>query len=208
MVYGPSNPSWVKHSSKASSPPGSRSWMWCFLGMVPKVNRSIIAPLLDPARGLLVALDALEQRPEVPRAEALVALALDDLVEERPGLPVAVEAGRVLHEDLEQVAVLLVAVDQDAQAPEVVGILVDAADPEHLQPLAELVVVAVRGVHELDGPGLPHALDRGDDRLDPQRQVLDALAAVVLDEDVDLRGAEVRAGRLVVGELHPRLGIP
>src|SRR5678815_1927222 len=208
MVYGPSNPSWVKHSSKASSPPGSRSWMWCFLGMVPKVNRSIIAPLLDPARGLLVALDALEQRAEVPRAEPLVTLALDDLVEEWPGVPVAVEAGRVLHEDLEQVAVLLVSVDQDAEPPEVVRALVDAADAEHLQPLAELVVVAVRGVHELDRAGPQHALDRGDDLLHTQGQVLDALAAVVLDEDVDLRGAEVRPGRLVVGELHARLRVP
>src|SRR5215472_12413780 len=111
MVYGPSKPSWVKHSSKASSPPGSRSWMWCFRGMVPKVSRSIIACSLDPARGLLVALDALEQRAEVPCAETLVALALNDLVEERSGLAFAVEAGGVLHEDLQKVAVLLVPVD-------------------------------------------------------------------------------------------------
>src|SRR5512138_1851844 len=120
MVYGPSNPSWVKHSSNASSPPGSRSWMWCFRGIVPKVSRSIIACSLDPAGGLLVSLDALEQRAEVPRAESLVTLALDDLVEEGAGLSLAVEARGVLHEDLEQVAVLLVAVDEDAQPPEVV----------------------------------------------------------------------------------------
>src|SRR5262249_61947315 len=82
--------------------------------------------LLDPARGLLVALDALEQRAEVPRAEALVTLALDDLVEEGPGLPLAVEARGVLHEDLEQVAVLLVLVDQDSQATKGVGVVVDA----------------------------------------------------------------------------------
>src|SRR5215470_6808094 len=106
MVYGPSKPSWVKHSSNASSPPGSRSWMWCFRGMVPNVSRSIIALLLDPARGLLVALDALEERTEVPCAESLVALALDDLVEEGAGLAFAIEARGVLHEDLEQVAVL------------------------------------------------------------------------------------------------------
>src|SRR5215813_1905921 len=205
MVYGPSKPSWVKHSSKASSPPGSRSWMWCFRGMVPKVSRSIIARLLDPAGGLLVALDALEQRAEVPRAEALVTLALNDLVEEGARLPLAVEVRGVLHEDLEQVAMLLVPVDQDAQPAEIVRVLVDVADAEHLEALAELIVVAVRGLHELDGAGLQHALDRGDDRLHSQGQVLDALALVVLDEDVDLRGLEVRTGRLVVGKLHPRL---
>src|SRR4051794_26813838 len=126
MVYGPSNPSWVKHSSKARAPPSSRSWMWCFLGTVPKTSRSIIALCsLDPARGLLVALDALEQGPEVPRAEALVALALDDLVEERTGRAVTIEARGVLHEDLQQVAVLLVPVDQDAQTAQIIGVLVD-----------------------------------------------------------------------------------
>src|SRR5262249_24793180 len=43
--------------------------------------------LLDSPRRLLVPLDALEQRAEVAGAEALVALALDDLVKERAGLP-------------------------------------------------------------------------------------------------------------------------
>src|SRR5215470_4493365 len=128
MVYGPSKPSWVKHSSKASSPPGSLSWMWCFRGTVPNVSRSIIACSLDPARGLLVALDALEQRAEVPRAESLVTLALDDLVEERAGVALRVEAGGVLHEDLQQVAVLLVSVDENAEAAQIVRVLVDPAD--------------------------------------------------------------------------------
>ena len=36
------------------------------------------------------------------------------------------------------------------------------------------------------------------------RQVLDTLAAVVLDEDVDLRGLEIGPGRLVVCEFHAR----
>src|SRR5262245_9129165 len=152
MVYGPSNPSWVKHSSKASSPPGSRSWMWCFRGTVPKVSRSIIALLLDPARGLLVALDTLEERTEVPCAESLVALALDDLVEEGTRLALPVEVRCVLHEDLEEIAVLLVAVDEDAEPAEVVGVLVDAADAEYLQPLPQLVVIDVTGVQGLDGP--------------------------------------------------------
>ena len=49
-------------------------------------------------RAHLVALDALEQRLEVALAEALVALALDDLEEDR--------ADRVLGEDLQQLALL------------------------------------------------------------------------------------------------------
>ena len=40
---------------------------------------------------------------KLPGAEALVALALDDLEEERPRLGVVVEAGRLLEEDLQQV---------------------------------------------------------------------------------------------------------
>src|SRR5690242_8965600 len=55
----------------------------------------------------LIALDALEQRLEVALAEPLVALALDDLEEDR--------ADRVLGEDLQQLALLGlgVGVDQD-----------------------------------------------------------------------------------------------
>ena len=48
-------------------------------------------------------LDRLEQRAEVPRAEPLIALALDDLEEERPGLAVVLAARRLLQEDLQQV---------------------------------------------------------------------------------------------------------
>ena len=76
----------------------------------------------------LLALDALEQRAEVAGAEPLVALALDDLVEERAGLGSLVEAGRLLEEDLQQVRVLVIAVDQDLELAQTSEVLVDLAD--------------------------------------------------------------------------------
>src|SRR6478672_8877836 len=71
----------------------------------------------------LVALDAFEQRLEVAFAETLVALALDDLEEDR--------ADRVLGEDLQQLALLGlgVGVDQDLvllQARHVLAVVGDA----------------------------------------------------------------------------------
>src|SRR5262249_10728200 len=64
-------------------------------------------PMLQHAAAHLVALDRLEQRLEIALAEAFVALALDDLEEDRPDA--------VLREDLEELALLgfLVGVDQD-----------------------------------------------------------------------------------------------
>src|SRR5690606_31673751 len=64
-------------------------------------------PPLQHAALHLVALDRLEQRLEVALAEAFVALALDDLEEDR--------AEGVLAEDLQQLALLglRVGVDQD-----------------------------------------------------------------------------------------------
>src|SRR3954462_9376811 len=111
--------------------------MWCFLGTFPKTSRS---STLRPPFRLLLPLDALEERPEVAAAEALVALALDDLEEERARLRLLVQRGGVLHEDLQQVAVLLVAVDEDLQLPQRLDGLVDALDLQPLQPVRELVV--------------------------------------------------------------------
>src|SRR5690606_41198788 len=70
----------------------------------------------DPAPHL-VALDALEQRLEVALAEAFVALALDDLEEDR--------ADRVLGEDLQQLALLGlgIRVDQDPVAAQALHVL-------------------------------------------------------------------------------------
>jgi hypothetical protein len=64
------------------------------------------AVLLQVARGVLLALDRLEQGLEVALAEAARAVALDDLEEDRR--PVAERLG----EDLQQVA-LVVVVDED-----------------------------------------------------------------------------------------------
>ena len=66
----------------------------------------------DDAAANLVELDGLEQRLEVALAEAIVALALDDLEEDRPD--------HILCEDLQQQARVGIGgpVDQDAQVPE------------------------------------------------------------------------------------------
>ena len=83
----------------------------------------MIVPLLFP-------FDRLEQRAEVARAEALIALALDDLEEERPRFGIVVVAGRLLEEDLQEVLVRPRAVDQDLELSQRVDALVDLADPE------------------------------------------------------------------------------
>src|SRR5450631_2671658 len=102
--------------------------MWCLGGTVPTTRRSSMSnPPLRP----LFALDALEEGAEVAGAKPAVPLALDELVEKGSGALFPVKAGCVLHEDLEQVAVLLGTVDEDAQSAQVVRVLVDAADVEH-----------------------------------------------------------------------------
>src|SRR5678815_3184840 len=70
----------------------------------------------------LVQLDRFEQRPEVAFAETLVALALDDLEEDR--------ADHVLREDLQQqaLAFLRIAVEQDASLAQLFQVLAVAAD--------------------------------------------------------------------------------
>src|SRR5512146_41184 len=74
----------------------------------------------------LGALDALEQGAEVALPEALVALALDELEEERAALdPCAVGPLR-LEEDLQQIAARALAVDEDAQLVQDRRLLVDA----------------------------------------------------------------------------------
>src|SRR5687767_255679 len=81
---------------------------------------SIAAPLAgepapsDDSAPDLIALDGFEQRAEVAFAEALVALALNDLEENRPD--------DVLRENLQQHALVLlwVTVDQDAAAAQLV----------------------------------------------------------------------------------------
>src|SRR6185295_17830071 len=90
------------------------------------------AGFLQVAAKLLLALDRLEQGLEVALAEAAGAVALDDLEEDRRAV-----ADR-LREDLEHVA-LVVAVDQDAEAAQVVQALLDLPDA-----LRDVLVVRLR----------------------------------------------------------------
>src|SRR5262249_11572039 len=154
----------------------------------------------DPSFADLLPLDALEQRAEVPRAEPLVALALDDLEEERSGRRLAVEPGGVLEEDLQEVRARPVAVDEDLELAQLVDVLVDLADAVLDEPRGQHVEVRARGRHELDA-SLAHAPDGGDDVRQRERNVLDAVAAQIFIEHVDLRRLERRTPRLVVREL-------
>src|SRR3990172_4673839 len=182
MVYGTSKPARVKHSSYRSRPSASRKAMWCFLGTSPRWTRP---STLDPPRALLVALVRLEEGTEVPRAEARVSLALDDLVEERARRRVVIEAGRVLEEDLQEVAPRRGAVDEDLELAQLRHFLVDRAHADLLEPVREHVVVAARGGHELDPPGA-HVAHRGEDVLHRERGVLDAVPPVGLVGNDDM----------------------
>src|SRR6266850_1782016 len=121
----------------------------------------------------LLALDRLEQRLEVPLAEAPCTVALDHLEEKRRAIL------RGLREDLEEVAVL-VAVGEDAQPAEVVPVLADLADA-----LADVLVVRV-GRREKDDTLVLERLDGPHDVLRLQRDMLDAGAAEVLEVLLDL----------------------
>src|SRR6187200_2217208 len=149
--------------------------------------------LLEVAAALLLALDGLEQRLEVAVAEAARAVALDDLEEHRRAV-----ADR-LGEDLQHVA-LVVAVDEDAQAAQVLEALLDLADP-----LRDVVVVGLGHGQELD-PALAHLGDRLDDVAGGDGDVLRAGAAVELEVLVDLRLA-LALGGLVDRELHEALAV-
>src|SRR5438046_5432441 len=123
---------------------------------------------------LLLLLDRLDERLEVPLPETLRAFALDDLVEQRRS---------VLHrlaEDLKQIA-FVVAIDENAQPPQRLQVLVDLADA-----VEQRVVVRVRRVQELDSARLElrHGVD---DVVRRDRDVLDAGAAIELEVFVDLR---------------------
>src|SRR5262252_145284 len=87
------------------------------------------------ARGALLALDGLEQRAEVAGPEPLVALALDDLEEERAGFGIVVQAGRLLEEDLQEVLPGLAAVDQDLELAQDLDALVDLVHAQAPQAL-------------------------------------------------------------------------
>src|SRR5690554_2902107 len=158
-------------ASVANSLPNPDMYPFTAVSVSSVVKRS--APLKHPALHL-VALDRLEQGLEVALAEALVALALDDLEEDR--------AERVLAEDLQQLALLgfRVSVDQDRVLPQPLHVLAVVGDA-----LVDHVEVGVRGVEEGD-PRLAHLLHRLVDVVGEQRDVLDALALVLAQVLVDL----------------------
>src|SRR5436190_3465153 len=139
-----------------------------------------------PAEGLL-ALDRLEQRLEVPVAEAARAVPLDHLEEERRAVL------RRLREDLEQVTVV-VAVREDPEPAQVVVVLLDLPDP------LRHVVVVRGGRRQEEDAALPERLDRPDDVGRRQGDVLHARAAVKLEVLLDL-ALPLSLGRLVDREL-------
>src|SRR4051812_8085543 len=101
----------------------------------------------DDSAAHLVELDALEQRLEIAFAEALVALALDNLEENR--------ADDVLGEDLQQQALPLgrSAVHQDGATLELGQVLLMALDA-----LGEQLVIGLGRILELD-PTRPNDID-------------------------------------------------
>ena len=81
------------------------------------------------------------------------------------------------------------------------------ADADAFEALRQHVVVGARRRHELDA-ARAQAAHGAEDVGHRERRVLDAVAAVVLGEDVDLRFLEEGPERLVVGELDARGRIP
>src|SRR4051812_46317718 len=120
----------------------------------------------DDSAAHLIELDRLEQRLEIAFTEALVALALDNLEENRPD--------NVLGENLEQQALPLgrSAVHQDGAPLELGKILLMALDT-----LGEQLVIGLGRVLELD-PTRPNDIDTLEDVAGAERDVLDALALI------------------------------
>src|SRR4051794_19950104 len=146
--------------------------------------------LNDPAPNL-IKLDGLEQSLEVALAEALVALALDDLEEDR--------ADHVLGEDLQQQALPLgrSAIHQDATLLQFRDVLFVALDA-----LREHLVISVGSVLE-GNAARADDVDRLVDVRRAKRDVLDALALIFAQELLDLalvvlalvkRNADLSAG--------------
>src|SRR4051812_37050341 len=130
----------------------------------------------------LRALDALEQRPEVAFPEPAIALALDQLEEERAGVCVLDR----LHEDLQQVADRLLAIDQDLELLERREALGDRGQAEPGEPGGQVVIVRTRGGHEANAAPAQRC-HRADQVVDRDRRVLQAAAALVLAVAIDLR---------------------
>src|SRR6187397_673871 len=156
---------WPRSRDTSRSPTGTAARSWW-------TGRSNHAPR-D-----LVRLDRLEQRAEIALAEALVALPLDDLEEDR--------ADHVRGEDLQQLVLVVIlvhalAVQQDAvllHALEVLAVVLHAR--------VDALVVRVGRVEELHLARAQH-LDGREDVLGRERDVLDALAVIGVEVFLDLR---------------------
>src|SRR5574338_1006205 len=136
------------------------------------VGAACMRPLQVPSLGLL-AFDGLEQCLEVAGTEALGALPLDDLVEERG----AVLDG--LGEDLQEVA-LVIPVYENPELLEWRDILVDMA-----HPVEHRIVVVARHPEELY-TALAQRRDRLDDVIRGNGDVLTSGAMIELEILVDL----------------------
>src|SRR5215208_3831754 len=132
---------------------------------------------------------SLEQCFEIPLAEALGSLALDDLVEERRA---------VLHrlaEDLEQVA-FIIPIDQDAELSQRGKVFIDAANS-----IEDGVIIRAGNLKELHPP----VTQRGHrlyDVVGGDSQMLDPGSTIEVEVLVDLR-LLTTLGRLIDGELDP-----
>src|ERR1017187_6423375 len=111
-VAGPKKPSLP--SSRSNVPAGRSAWAWREVSPSlcgREIQRRLIAAVLlfvrrQYAAGDLALLDRFEERAEIALAEALVALALNDLEEDR--------SDRGLSKDLQQQPPAGSAVEQDA----------------------------------------------------------------------------------------------
>ncbi len=84
----------------------------------------------DASLDLLLTFDALEECAKVAPAEAVIALALQELDEERPRLRVVEERRGLFHEDLEHVLAVALSVDEHLELLQPVQLLFDAVDAE------------------------------------------------------------------------------
>src|SRR6266851_2191522 len=155
----------------------------------PAVKRAISGRRLlvrvEHAAPDLVELDRFEEGTEIALAETLVALALDDLEEDRPD--------HRRGEDLQQQpgSRRRRAIDQDAVAAQTLKILAMAGEAR-----VHLLIIGVRHVHEGDALAA-QPIDRTMDVARGQGDVLDALAAIGLQVLGDLRAL---VGALVDGD--------
>src|SRR5262249_39058044 len=142
---------------------------------------------LQSASQLLFPFDGLEESLEVPFAEALGTMALDDLEEQRRTIL------NGLGEDLEHVT-FVVPVNQDAQVGQHLNVLVDLPHPVRKQLIVSVGNSQERDIVRPHGPYCLHDVVCG------HRDVLDSGAAVELQIFLDLPPATA-LGRLIDGEL-------